>query len=379
MRWSWALLGVLGMVWVAHVHAIGQWPVFPMDHSVFWGAAQRVMVGNAALIYDGPVNDAYLGQIHGTEPEPGLRFPYLPNALPLIAPLAFLPFWASWAVFVGLGMAAVYLIVQRLTDNVIAAGAVLAIGGPIHAIQAGQNGFYIAAFLGGGMLALRHNKVIAGVAIGLLTLKPHFAVVAFLALLWWREWKALAVASGTALILLLLPAVLFGPGIYLDFLAGNSSFVDSISQKRETLFETMHQSVFALALRHTDITIALIVHVIVGVLALTLSATIRDRNMAIAAVIAATLIVAPYSLLYDSTALLIACALLIRRNSRLILPLAALIGFTGIWFVLPGSIVPIAALAILAMAKLNENAGTDAFRNAPLSDGNASQPGSASA
>lgn len=285
-------------------------------------------------------------------PQPGLRFPYLPSVLPLIWPLAFLPFWLSWVLFLTVSMAAVFYIIFRLTNAAIAIGAIFAIGGPIHAIQLGQNGFYTAAFLGGGLLALRHSKVLAGVGLGLLTLKPHLAVVAFLALIWWREWKALAFATGTALSLLLLPFALFGPGIYVDFLSGSSSFIESVTLKRETLFEMMHQSVFALMLRETTLPIAMLAHVVVACMGLLVAATIKRRDIAISAVISATLLFSPYSLLYNSTMLVISSALLIRRCKKLTFVLACLIGLTGLWFFTLGSVVPVAAISMLVIAKL---------------------------
>lgn len=352
MRWLWVALGVLGGLWLTNIYAKGIWPILPIDFSIFWGAAKRVVEGDAALIYDGAANDLYLAALHHASSNNGLRFPYPPGALLFVWPLAFLSFPVAWVIFLVPGAVAVFYIVRRLTDSVTAIGSIFALGGPIHSIQLGQNGFYTAALLGGGLLALRHNKLVAGIALGLLTLKPHLAVIAFLALLWWREWKAFGIASFVAVILIVIPAITFGPSIYSAYFVGSESLLALLAGKQSSVIETLQQSVFALVLGRLGLINALLVQAMTAVLALTISARIEQRDLAIAAVIASTLLFAPYLFLYDSTMLVVAAAILIRLESGLAGPLALVIGITGTWFWTLGSIVPVAALSILAMAFL---------------------------
>lgn len=346
----WWLLAIAGLYWLARIYLTGLWPNYPIDFSLFYGAGMRVLSGEAGLVYDGAAHDALLGLIHGVEPPDGLLFAYPPPGLLFVWPLALMPFVAAWAVFLLPGMAAFFWIARRLAGTPVAIGMTFAIGGPIHSLQLGQSGFYSASLLAGGLLALRHNKLAAGIALGLLAIKPHLAVIAFLALLWWREWKAFGIAVATFAALSALSVAVFGVQIWFDSLGGSTSFVDTVTAKQQSLVETMQQSVLALSIRHTGVGAAFVIQAISAVLAVAAAAIVRDRNLAIAAVIAATLLFTPFSFLYDSTMLFLAAAILLRERSFLSLPLALVLGLTGLWFFVLGSLVPIAAVVVLGMA-----------------------------
>lgn len=364
-----------GLAWLSHIYLLALWPGLPIDFSNFWGAAQRVVAGDAALVYNGQANDRFLGDLHKTDAPDGLNFPYPPGLLLLLWPLAFFSFPVAWAIFLLPGMIAFFWIAKRLTDPVTALGMTFAFGGPIHAIQLGQNGFLTASLIAGGLLALPRNKMLAGIAVGILTLKPHLSVVAILALIVWREWRALTWALATAGALSALATLVFGPDIWLAFLSGNTSFLETITAKQHTLIEPMQQSVIALTIGSLGTELALAMQAVTALLALLVCFRVRDQKLAIAAVIAATLLVAPFSFLYDSSMLFLACAILIDKRRGLSLPLAVIVGLTGFWLLTLTPLVPFAAIAILLMAwwedvKLQGRehvASAPAVQNSPLS------------
>lgn len=334
---------------MSYIFHAGLWPKLPIDISNFWGAGHRVLSGDAALVYDGQANDRFLGDLHQTEPSDGLNFPYPPPLLLFLWPLAFLSFPMAWALFLLPGMVAFFWIAQKLTDRITALGMTFAIGGPIHVIQLGHNGFFTASLIAGGLLLLPRSKMLAGIAIGFLTLKPHLSLVALLALVVWKEWRALGWAVATVGVMSAVATSVFGFSIWLAFLEGNTSFLETIEGKQGTLIPLKQQSVIAAAIWSKSTELALVFYSLIALLALFVCFRVRNRKLAVAAVIASTLLVTPFSFLYDSAMLLLACAILINHDRSLSLPLAVIVGLTGIWFLTLTPTVPFAALAILLM------------------------------
>jgi hypothetical protein len=78
----------------------------------------------------------------------------------------------------------------------------------------GQNGFFSAACFGGGALLLDRFPFCAGLCLGLLTCKPHLAVLVPVALLAARRWRALAGAATAALGLVALSCLVLGTEIW---------------------------------------------------------------------------------------------------------------------------------------------------------------------
>lgn len=354
-RWLWVLFGLVGLAWIANITLIeAWWPDLPIDHSVFWAAGLRMLDGTVPIIYDPTAHSAFQAELFGNEEPKNLAYPYPPGSLLFVWLLGLLPFYGSWVAYLLPAISAFYYIIQRLLDKATALAMCFAIGGPIYTIQLGQNGFYTAALLGGGLLALRHNKFAAGIALGLLTLKPQFAPLAFLILLFWREWKALGIAIMTAAALIIIPTLLFGLDIWFAYLAGNEKFVAELNQPWNRVIPEMHQSVYAMFIDILGKQAAMVVQITVALIAIGAALTIKARDQAIAGVIAATLLISPFQFVYDSTALFIATAILIRKDVSFALPMAVALGLIGIWFIAMTSLVPIAAAVILVTAILSD-------------------------
>jgi hypothetical protein len=83
---------------------------------------------------------------------------------------------------------------------------------------AGQNGFFTATFL---ILAVRHmdrKPIVAGICLGLLTVKPQLAILFPLALLLSGRIRCFASAALTTLLLIALSCAVFGTGVWVDYL-----------------------------------------------------------------------------------------------------------------------------------------------------------------
>ena len=82
----------------------------------------------------------------------------------------------------------------------------------------GQNGFYTAALLIGGLLSLDRRPILAGVLFGLLTIKPQMGLLLPVILLLERRWVTIASAVATVAVLVTATAMLFGWSVWLEFL-----------------------------------------------------------------------------------------------------------------------------------------------------------------
>src|SRR5258708_36556917 len=74
----------------------------------------------------------------------------------------------------------------------------------------GQTGFWITAFLGGGLLLLKTRPMLAGALIGLLAIKPQFAVLTPLLMILAGNWRALTIAALTAALFAVVATVALG-------------------------------------------------------------------------------------------------------------------------------------------------------------------------
>ena len=186
------------------------------DWMVFYEAARAYFAGNLPLIFDGNALTAALNQrFAGWLGAPlGLHpWVYPPPFLLLILPFGLLPPVASAAAFLLLGLAAAVAVVWRSLEPVQrwpAIATLLLCPAVPFDVMTGQNAFYTAALLVGAFAAMAEAPVLSGVLIGLLSLKPQLALMAWVALIAARRWRVLAAAVMTGGVLVLASIVVFG-------------------------------------------------------------------------------------------------------------------------------------------------------------------------
>jgi arabinofuranan 3-O-arabinosyltransferase len=162
----------------------------PNDFTVFLSEARQALAGNLVSGYP-PL--FYLMLV------PFTLMPYL---------IAFIAFQSTTLlVFAGV----VYLIVRQ------PAAIALLLASPFGAldIRWGQTGFIRAALLGAALIALDRRPVLAGVFFGCLTYKPQFGILIPIALIAARQWRTLASATITAIVLASVSLAAFGIGAWL--------------------------------------------------------------------------------------------------------------------------------------------------------------------
>ncbi|MGF1501249.1 MAG: glycosyltransferase family 87 protein [Paracoccaceae bacterium] len=168
-----------------------------IDFMVFWGAAQLALAGDPV----GTLDREILGASQAALQQDWLPWVYPPGFLLAVAPLGLLPFWAAWTVFAWGSVLAFVAALRPFAGGVTPLLLGIAFApGILTALILGQTTLWWFAGLLAALAALRRRKeVLAGVLIGLLTLKPQLGLLIPVALIAGGYWRAVAAASVTAL------------------------------------------------------------------------------------------------------------------------------------------------------------------------------------
>ena len=257
-------------IWLAHnVSLVG------MDFSVYWRAAHQ----SAA--------DAYA-------PRWSNPFPYPPTMLICVAPFRFLPFWAGYAAFLMLSVAAFVIAIRPyLSRHQIA----IALATPpiINGLSVGQCSMVLAAALLWACGA--SNRVRAGIALGLIaSVKPQLVLMAPLLLLIRRDWTAFLAAGLTWAAMIGASFVLFGVEGWQSWRGSLSTF-HLILNSKDRLGMALSPT-FGAELLHLPTMPFTVAGIVLG---LWLAWIARNSNALVqcAAIAAASLLSAPYAMVYD--------------------------------------------------------------------------------
>jgi len=146
---------------------------------------------------------------------------YPPLILPLLAPLALLPY-ALAKLALTLPSLALFLLAARriLPDGKLAVLVALAFPTTLLTLVFGQTGFLIGGLFGLGLTSLERRPWLAGLCFGLMTVKPHLGLLIPLALVLGGHWRAIAAAALTLAGLAIVTLVLWGVAPWQAFLGG---------------------------------------------------------------------------------------------------------------------------------------------------------------
>ncbi len=182
------------------------------DFVSFYAAGKLALAGTPALAYDHAAHLAAEQQASLAAGAVYQHFFYPPVYLLLCAPLALLPYYVAYAVFEGLTLA-LFVLVMRAVLRERGVGwlaPLLAFPAVWWTLGEGQNAFLTAALLGFFTLLIDTRPVRAGLLLGALSYKPHFGLLAPVALLAGRRWAALAGATAAVAVLVGVSVLVFG-------------------------------------------------------------------------------------------------------------------------------------------------------------------------
>jgi hypothetical protein len=303
-----------GKPWVEGTHfAVGR------DFINTWMGGRSVFGDGPAAWFDPQVYNAVLREMLG--PEFGEHFwSYPPHILLFIWPLGLLPYLPAYIAWCAVGLA-LYLLAcsgairrEHLLFLAVAPGVAVC-------VFFGQNGFYTAALLIGGLLSLDRRPVLAGILFGILTVKPQLGLLLPVILLLERRWVTIASAVATAAALVVATAMLFGWNVWFEFWAKVIPQQQWLTVHGGGLLFAMVSSVFYGA-RLVNLPVA-VAWALQGIVAAPAFAAVvwtywkrRDPALSLALFVTATFLVTPYILNYDMVAFGFVVALLRERTDN---------------------------------------------------------------
>ena len=314
MRWLRVALVGFALLWVILTIYAWSWnfqvPNFT-DYLSYWAAGKLTLGGDPAAAYDVAKHRAIeftVLKFYGLLP-----FPYPPPFLIVVTPFSLLSYEWGFAAWV-LATLAIYVFgTRRVADLPFTVGhpSVLMNG------LIGQNGLLTCPIFVTGAFLLRQRPFLAGAVLGLLVIKPQLALLLPVAVIAARLWPAIAGAALSAGAFLLLALVLFGFGAFEGFINILPLYTELMRQDKWPWNEFI--SVFAfLRWFGVDQSIALSVHAIVAAVAIAVTwvAWSRDWEEQLPILAAATLLVPPYLLTYDSLLMIVPIGFWVSQRPR---------------------------------------------------------------
>ncbi len=289
------------------------------DFVSFYAAGKLALAGTPVLAYDQVAHAAMEHAVRGPD-GPYQFFFYPPVYLLLCSAFAWLPYYLAYALFELLGLVPLILVMRAIMRQSGWGwlGPLFAFPAVWWTIGLGQNAFLTAALLGGFTLLLDRRSASAGILVGLLCYKPHFGLLAPVALLAGRQWRAFFAAGATVAGLVSLSVLLFGAETwrgYLEAFAGSQS-VYGTGRIDYAGIVTPFGAARLLGVP------AGVANAIQGVVALALAGLVgffwfhrRGTEAARAALLlSATLLAVPLALVYDQMIALVAIGWLVRAG-----------------------------------------------------------------
>ena len=298
------------------------------DFWSFHAAAVSAFNGDAAMLYDAQSFRALFEDSHG------LLWLYPPSMLVLMAPFGSLSYgvakalWVFGSIVAAFGAA--YLFSSKDKNFAI---AVLASPALFAALLTGQLSVFFAVLLAIGLYFAKTRPLIAGICLGLLTVKPQLGLLVPFFLLFIGAWRTIGVAVITASLLVVVSIVMFGVEAWVAFFTSLTSthadFLQHASTNgRITVADAIREFVWPAAP-------ALIITAIVSICAIGLSYMTRhaalERNTYVAFVMMLTVLAAPYIWVYDWIIVVFAIALFLSDKPPLTRPSQLLI--LVVWFI----------------------------------------------
>ena len=292
----------IGKSWFDKPWIDGTHFVLGRDFLNFWMGGRSVFGDGPAAWFDAATYNAALRDMLGA-PYPEHYWSYPPHVLLFIWPFGLMPYLPAYIAWCVIGVA-LYLFAcsgavtrKQLLFLAVAPGVAVC-------IFFGQNGFFTAALLIGGLVCLDRRPVLAGVLFGILTIKPQLGVLLPVVLLLERRWVTIASAVATVAVLIAATATLFGWNVWIEFWQKVVPQQQWLTAHGGGLLFVMVSSVFYGArLVHLPLGVAWVLQAITSALAVAALMWCywkrRDPALSLALLVTTTFLVTPYILNYD--------------------------------------------------------------------------------
>ncbi len=293
---------------------------FPFgDFFAIWSYARFLGEHQAIALYD-------LAALHAAQVGWGMPaahtnpFPYPPSFILALWPLQGLSYWTALPVWlaVSFGLYLVALLAGAARPHPASVLAAVLAPATTVTLVAGQSGFLAAALLVGGARLSFTRPVWAGVLFGLLTYKPQLGLLVPVALLAAGQWRCIAAATATTVILAAATAAAFGAAIWPAWLGAlpddQEMFARSTHGHRLMATILTNMEAFGAPARVAEAAQAVGSF---GAAAVVWACWRRGpRDLAVAALLAGTCVALPHAFIYDLPILTGAVVAFIEAKAR---------------------------------------------------------------
>lgn len=356
--------GVLFAIFEVFYFRSGHFPYDGLNYIVGWDFVNSWMGGRAALHgglqtyfevhrYNAEIHRLFAANV------PFHNWSYPPHILLLLWPFGLLPYLASYALWLAAGLG-VYLWAAsgaRLDREILLFLALSPVA--MVLVLTGQNGFFTGALLLSVLAQWDRRPWLAGIMLGVLSVKPQLVLLMPLVLMMTGRWRCLAIAAATAAAMVALTTVLYGGAVWHDYLAEAVPFQNVVMTKGTGLMLGMMPTAFINArLMGAPSAVAWALQAVTSAIALTAVIwTFRERRdpmLSSAMLLAASILVVPYSFNYDMAALIAVLAQMRLRsgNSRIDTALILIVWMLPVIMML-GFFVKLAGSALVLLVLMN--------------------------
>ena len=192
--------------------------VLGRDFLNLWMYGRAVLDIDPARFYDIATYNGELALLIGPG-YPGQNWPNPPTALVVMAPFGLLAYFPALIAWFAIGILAFYLAGRRELSDARILTVILVSPAALLCVISGQSSLLTTAALLVIFASLDKRPVIAGVLIGLLTVKPQLGVLFPFALIASGRWRVFLSAAATTLALIAISLVLGGQESWIDYIA----------------------------------------------------------------------------------------------------------------------------------------------------------------
>jgi hypothetical protein len=282
------------------------------DFLQIWSGSSLALSGNPAMVYNLEALKRVETAVIGGDFINYLAWHYPPSFLLLTLPLSLIPYLLALVAWIGITLAGLLVVVHIIAPHPLSIKLTLAFPATALNLFYGQGAFLITFLLGSGVLLLESSPILSGILFSLiLNYKPHLGLLALVALVAGRHWKALGAVIGSTAALMLASAAVFGLETWIAFYR-NIHYAYSQLEANANFWPRMPTIFATVRLQGGDVWLATVLQCIISGGAVILVCLIWRRNYPLAVrgavLVLGTLLCSPHAFEYDLTLLVLPLA-----------------------------------------------------------------------
>ncbi|MFZ2155256.1 MAG: glycosyltransferase family 87 protein [Bradyrhizobium sp.] len=291
------------------------------DFLNFWMYGRAAVSADPGRFYDLAAYHQAIRDLLGMELS-GQNWSYPPSVMWLAAPFGQLNYLAALACWTLMGVATFVAVGRRHVADWRILIPVLLSPAALFCLISGQSAFLTTAMMMAIFALLDRRPVIAGVLIGLFTIKPQLGILFPFVLIASGRWRVFLAAAVTTLTLIGVTAAMFGPQVWIDFVSKGLPVQGLVLSDPDRIATPFYPTIF-MNLRGLDLSAAAAMSVQLAFSAFAIGATIwafrfrkdADPPLLLALFLACSATASPYLLAYDLLPLTFAAVALLAGSN----------------------------------------------------------------